>query len=178
MSPCIPLWYQRSPSWLDQASLDIRNQRVKIDNFSPDISLKYGVPQGGMLGPILFLIFINDISDVSSGPTTVFKRNDDDPKLCSIIMSVVDCISLQVGLGWYHVLQLSLRDHTCLIRLTMNSETYIIEYVVTVIQSRADDGARDDEWLDVSQGSRVEEQEQPHGGIRSSEGASSIYAIC
>ena len=131
-----------------------------------------------MLGSILFLFVTNDISDVSSGPTTAFQRNNDGAKLCSIIMGIVDCISQQVGLGSSLVLQPSLAYHKCPIRLIPDSETYFIEYGVAVTQPHADDGARDGDWADVSQSSRAEEQEQLYGGIRASDCKSAIRAIC
>nr|CAD2170510.1 unnamed protein product [Meloidogyne enterolobii] len=72
-----------------------RSHTVKIgEHFSEPFLPKTGVPQGTVLGPLLFLIFINDLP--KNIPTNIkVKLYADDFKLYSEIKTEKDCIQLQ-----------------------------------------------------------------------------------
>ena len=55
-------------------------------------AVKSGVPQGSVLGPILFLIYVSDISDDVSSNVILFA---DDTKLYSRVERQEDCHTLQ-----------------------------------------------------------------------------------
>lgn len=59
--------------------LSNRSQRVVVDGHaSPEAAVTSGVPQGSVLGPMLFLIYIKDISDETNSHVKLFA---DDSKL-------------------------------------------------------------------------------------------------
>ena len=75
--------------------LHMRTQQVLVDgSFSNSSPVLSGVPQGTVLGPLLFLIYINDIhKDLSPG--TFIRLFADDSLLYRIIRTVADTITLQ-----------------------------------------------------------------------------------
>ena len=75
--------------------LSSRKQRVVLSNKSSSIlPVKSGVPQGSILGPLLFILFINDIyENISSG--TNISLYADDTKIWRQMNSYNDCIILQ-----------------------------------------------------------------------------------
>ena len=78
----------RSPSFnLLQSYLTNRSICTKIDGkLSKPISIQYGIPQESVLGPLLFLIFVNDLPNVSRFDTTLFA---DDHHNINILQSRV-----------------------------------------------------------------------------------------
>ena len=61
--------------------LSTRNQIVSLNNtLSSSIFVKFGVPQGSILGPLLFLIFINDLPHATKFFVRLFA---DDTFLCA-----------------------------------------------------------------------------------------------
>ena len=75
-------------SWLSG-----RTQHVFLDGQASDpVPVLSSVPQGSVLGPVLFLIFINDLPDSIRSSVCLFA---DDCVLYRNIHSLQDCLTLQ-----------------------------------------------------------------------------------
>ena len=75
-----------------------RSQVVRIgDTLSRRFSVRSGVPQGSHLGPLLFVLFINDLGK-HLNPETKFLFFADDCKIFYKVNSPLDCQVLQASL--------------------------------------------------------------------------------
>ena len=110
-------------SWI-KAFLTNR-QRVCVDGRSSDwSSISSGVPQGSILGPLLFLIYINDITHSLNSEARLFA---DDCTLYRTVSSAEDCVLLQSDLAkvysWTQMWQLSLNTSKCKVLNISNKRT-------------------------------------------------------
>ena len=88
-------------NWIE-AFLVGRKQSVVINGTKSSLTdVKSGIPQGSVLGPLLFVVFINDMS---SGVTSACKLFADDSKIYGPVSTEVGIQAIQKDLtqlvGW------------------------------------------------------------------------------
>ena len=80
--------------------LEGRTQKVLVEGASSDPSpVKSGVPQGSVLGPLLFLLFINDLAEHTLSTVRLFA---DDCVMYKSVKTIQECEVLQNDLDQLH----------------------------------------------------------------------------
>ena len=97
--------------------LSNRTQRVIIEGIKSDsVDITSGVPQGSVLGPLLFLVYINDLADIFPD-NVISKLFADDAKLYTEIKTSSDIDNLQFSIDalstWAETWQLKISISKC-----------------------------------------------------------------
>ena len=104
--------------------------RVVVDEeLSEELSVLSSVPQGLVLGPLLFLVYINEVtSQVSVGSNVVLFA--DDIALYRVIMSSDDYVQLQTDINsradWIEEYHLSLHSGWEMLCYAVDQEKYYL----------------------------------------------------
>ena len=124
-------------AWIT-AFLKHRTQQVKINNSLSDIiNIVSGVPQGSVLGPTLFLLYINDVTDGFANLDCSIKLYADDAKLYSSFKigdySPALVEALEHITNWANIWQLQIANSKCIAhRISMGAASthdyYINDY--------------------------------------------------
>ena len=120
--------------WI-KSYLSDRSQFVKLSGCSSrTFSVTSGVPQGSHLGPLLFILFMNDATKVFTSSLTYFLYAD-DLKVCRVVKTVRDAVAMQIDLEnfmkWCVDNQLYLNVDKCsVISFTRKRTTIDFEYML------------------------------------------------
>ena len=119
--------------WIEEW-LKERKQRVVLNGKESDwADVLSGVPQGSVLGPCLFLIYINDLDNLVDSLVTLIKKFADDTKTASIVDTIAQCIEVQKQLDnlthWEHIWQMSFNTDKCYVMHIGNKNIRHVYYM-------------------------------------------------
>ena len=113
-----------------------RIQRVALDgHYSEWLDVTSGVPQGSILGPLLFILYINDLPDQIQQPTEMALYADDS-KLYRTIKSDADTENLQLDLNemnsWTETWRMKFNTNKCkVMRLSRKKiQSHVSDYIL------------------------------------------------
>lgn len=117
-------------SWI-RSFLTARRQRVVLNGFSSDwIDVTSGVPQGTVLGPLLFLVYVNDLPDAVQCPLRMFA---DDTKLFARVTTDREVSELQTDIdalaAWSRTWLMPFNDEKCKV-LHIGPATLSAQYTI------------------------------------------------
>ena len=116
-----------------------RTQEVVVNGSKSERGMvKSGVPQGTVLGPLLFLIYINDIESQITSSIRLFA---DDSALYIPIYSESDSLSLQEDIfkfrKWASTWQMAFNVNKCRLLCITYRKSSVIKYVYNMYQANA-----------------------------------------
>ena len=126
-----------------------RTQQTRVgSSLSANIDLTSGIVQGSVLGPLLFVLFINDITNLFTNNSCKCKLYADDVKLYTVLETTADCGILQSKLdeicNWSKTWQLSISYAKCNVmcvgNLNCNFNFNINTNILTVVDKVKDLG--------------------------------------
>ena len=132
--------------WIEEW-LNGRQQRVVLNGKeSKWANVLSGVPQGSVLGPILFLIYINDIDDAVDCVETFMKKFADDTKVASVTDNFTQCRRLQDQLDallrWSNIWQMSFNTDKCVV-MHIGNKNLNHQYVMNDIPLKVTESEKD-----------------------------------
>ena len=89
-----------------------------------------GVPQGSILGPFIFILYINDMPSNVPGNSLIFA---DDTKLFRKIYKVNDCLNMQLAIdrlvAWSSLWRMDLNLSKCMVlTLSLKRKPILFDY--------------------------------------------------
>ena len=116
-----------------------------FSTFRPVIS---GVPQGSVLKPVLFLIYINHIVDLLDNSDVCTKLYADDVKIYLEITNDSDSVTLQDGINkiyaWSNEWQLRLANDKCQHNhINLSTAAHLVDYSVSGMDLPTEENIRD-----------------------------------
>ena len=120
------------------------HNQTRINNLLSDVcNLLCGVIQGNVIGPLMFLVYINDLVELLASFNIKVKLFADDVKLYVRVVSVTDTTTLQKALtalvSWADEWQLSVSVEKCRVlhisKTAVTSQFYVKDKPLPLVSS-------------------------------------------